>query len=128
MKKIYLLLTLFSIFSCSESNNLKPVDFSGKPILGVWKLTETYISPGGETTWQPAENEMVYNLHSDGTFDLTGGECSSGTFEMADDKIHFHCSNSGDTRSYYINKLTETTLEISYIGCIEACIYRFKKQ
>lgn len=130
MKQVLLLLSIFFFIGCSEKENdeLNPVDLSRETILGKWKLTETYISPGGETTWQTVENGKVYDLHNDGTFELSEGECNSGTFELEDDKIHFHCSSSDVFRSFYIHEITNSTLEMSYIGCIEACIYRFKKQ
>ena len=116
--------------SCSKNEDpIKPVDLSIDTISGVWKLTDTYISPGGETTWQPVENGREYTFFPDGSFELSEGECPSGTYNIGEDMIEFQCNTSESVpRSFYINELTNSTMEISYVGCIEACIYRYQKQ
>ncbi|MGA8854485.1 MAG: lipocalin family protein, partial [Christiangramia sp.] len=116
--------------SCSKDEDpIKPVDLSIDTISGVWKLTDTYISPGGETTWQSVENGREYTFHPDGSFELSEGECLSGTYSIREGMIEFQCNTSESVpRSFYISEFTNSTMEISYIGCIEACIYRYQKQ
>ncbi len=129
--KLILFLPLFLFFNaCSSNDNnpIKPVDLTVNTLNGVWRLTETYISPGGEASWSPVENGIEYTFDFDGTFKLSEGECDSGNYRIENEFIHFDCSTEGAQRSFHIQRLTASTMEINYVGCVEACIYRFQKQ
>ncbi|MBT8295325.1 MAG: lipocalin family protein [Gramella sp.] len=126
------MLVIFFVTSCSKNEStLEVLDLSMKSFQGTWKLTDVYISPGGETTWQSIEDGTVYNFNSDGTFQSSENECSDGTFELDldSDKLTLNCENeAAGSNYYYIQELTASEMEISYVGCVEACIYRYRKQ
>lgn len=133
MKKTILLLSiLIFITSCSRKEQpLKVLNLSKEKLVGSWILSEKYISPGGETNWRVVEDGKEYVFNSDGTFQASAGECSFGNFEvdMENDLLTFYCSDSSiESRSYRILNLTSSELQINYVGCIEACILKFRKQ
>ncbi|TBW28577.1 lipocalin family protein [Gramella sp. KN1008] len=130
MKKLLLftLMLVISISCSKEDNNLKPLDLSVNNITGTWQLTETYLSPGGETEWQEIENGPTYNFKSNGSFTYSEGDCTSGNFEILNENLKLSCHGSSEVYSYFIHKLDSSQMEISIVGCKEACVYRYQKQ
>ncbi|GAA4325474.1 hypothetical protein GCM10023115_40430 [Pontixanthobacter gangjinensis] len=133
MKNLILLVSILLCFaSCSNDEfELKVSNLTIEKLEGTWKLTETYISPGGETTWRTVEDGMEYVFKNNNTFQASEGECREGNYELdlENDLLIFNCEDSSNSaRSYKLIKLTSSELEINYIGCIEACILRFRKQ
>ena len=124
---------LLLIVGCNNpEDSLHVVDLSVQNLAGTWKLTEAYVSPGGETTWQSVEEGMEYDFNTDGSFDASEGNCLSGTYnlDLEAERLTFNCENESESTpfAFRILKLTSSEMEISYVGCIEACIYRYRKQ
>ncbi|MUP46153.1 hypothetical protein E0K83_10405 [Gramella sp. BOM4] len=134
MKNLVLIISiLFLNQACNRADEpLKIIDLSVQNIAGTWKLTEAYVSPGGETTWQPVEGGIEYVFKTDATFQASGGNCQSGSFDLdlEAERLTLNCANeSGNSQqTFRVLKLTAFEMEISYPGCIEACIYRYTKQ
>ena len=131
-KLILLFVAAISLSSCSSSDDsLLIVDLSVDSLSGTWKMTHAYVSPGGETTWQTVENGTNYTFSPNGNFSASQDECPTGTYnlDLNDSLLSFTCSdNTESMRSFRVVSITESEMEISYIGCIEACIYRYRKQ
>jgi len=131
-KLILLFVAAIFLSSCSSSDdNLLIVDLSVDSLSGTWKMTHAYVSPGGETTWQTVDNGIEYTFSPKGNFSASQDECSTGTYnlDLNASSLSFTCSdNTESMRSFNVVSITETEMEISYMGCIEACIYRYRKQ
>ena len=131
-KLILLFVAAISLSSCSSSDDsLLIVDLTVDSLSGTWKMTDAYVSPGGETTWQTVENGTEYTFSPNGNFNATQEECPTGTYnlDLNESTLSFTCSdNTESMRSFRVVSITESEMEISYIGCIEACIYRYRKQ
>ncbi|MFV9485032.1 lipocalin family protein [Christiangramia sp. ASW11-125] len=131
-KLILLFVAAISLSSCSSSDDsLLIVDLTVDSLSGTWKMTDAYVSPGGETTWQTVENGTEYTFSPNGNFNVTQEECPTGTYNLNldENKLSFTCTNDTESmRSFRVVSITESEMEISYIGCIEACIYRYRKQ
>lgn len=131
-KLILLFVAAISLNSCSSSDDsLLIVDLTVDSLSGTWKMTEAYVSPGGETTWQTVENGTEYTFFPNGNFNATQDECPTGTYslDLNESKLSFTCTdNTESMRSFRVVSITESEMEISYIGCTEACSYRYRKQ
>jgi len=131
-KFILLFVAAISLSSCSGSDDsLLTVDLSVDSLSGTWKMTHAYVSPGGETSWQTVENGTEYTFSPNGNFSATQDQCPIGTYnlDLNESTLLFTCSNDTESmRSFRVVSITESEMEISYIGCIEACIYRYRKQ
>lgn len=132
MKKLLFYVSILVLLSGCTGNEepLRIVDLKFQNIVGTWKLTETYISPGGTTEWRPVEDGVEYTFNADATFLVTEGNCRTGTFSLEEDLLSFNCSEASQNSpmSFRFNSISSEQMEVSYIGCIEACIYRFQKQ
>ena len=127
--RFILILSLILLTGCEkESEPLEPVDLSVQTLTGEWQLTRQYVSPGGEATWEKVKNGPIYKFSADNTFKYSEDHCPSGTYSLNDDTLKLICADSDDTRSYHISEITEGSLEISFIGCIEACVYHYEKR
>lgn len=131
-KFLVLVLLVISFSGCSEDEQSFQPDLSVDSIVGTWKLTESYVSPGGETTWQQVEDGYKYTFGADGSFSSTNNSECEGVFERSEDTITItrlcEGSTEEETFSMIIAALENGGLEIYNPRCIEACIYRFEKQ
>lgn len=127
--RFILIFSLILLTGCDkDSEPLEPVDLSVQTITGEWQLTKQYVSPGGQTTWKEVENGPVLKFLADNTFQHSRENCSSGTYSISDDIIRLNCVDSETPVSYRIREITSKTLEISFVGCIEACLYHYEKR
>ncbi|MFV8226544.1 lipocalin family protein [Christiangramia aquimixticola] len=132
MKQItFILLISLAFSSCSSPEELRTTDLNVPDIIGKWKLVEYYVSPGGETTWQTAEDGYEYTFTAKGDFMSSQEETCPGTYALNGEKIVIKptCEGGGEKEPYtmIINSINQSDLELRFEGCIEACIYRFKK-
>lgn len=129
MRRFSLIFSLLILSSCSkESETFELVDLSVQTLTGEWQLTRKYVSPGGEATWENVKNGPIYKFSADNTFQYSEEHCLSGTYSLNDDTLNLICSDSDEIRSYHISEITTGSLEISFTGCIESCIYYYEKR
>ena len=129
------LLLLFLFSGCnSEDEELIVLDLTTTNLVGTWKLSESYVSPGGETTWQPVEDDRSYTFTKEGTFTSNIYEtCTEGEYTVDGDNLtlDYTCEEleeeQRDVVNLAVHSLTEDTLILRGIGCIEACLYKYKK-
>jgi hypothetical protein len=122
------LVILFSliILSCTKNNNNAGED---AVLYGKWQLTHYYISPGDyNVTWtaaDPAHPSYVEFTHS-GRMIFTGdaqprsyefSKLEEGLISAHNDMVNVNYGYSFEGRS----------LILSGGGCIEACLFKYKK-
>ncbi len=118
------------VFGCVD-NDLSDNDV-GYAIVGKWQLEATKISPGGIVDWVSVEDGETYVFRQDGTFGLSKWEgCKSpveGTFTVTEEmlKLFFPC-NSEPYEPVYTVSFEENKLILGFLGCIEGCLYRYKR-
>ncbi|WP_373059057.1 lipocalin family protein [Zunongwangia sp. H14] len=115
------------IFGCnSEDEEIIVLDVNVQNISGTWKLTETYLSPGGETEWQAATGDHMLTFSEDGTFNASGLQnCGEGEYSFDDTFLILDC---GDQQlRWRINTLASNTMILGGVGCTEACLYKYKR-
>ena len=121
----------FSLLSCSNEESLVQPDLSLSGIVGKWKLTEAYVSPGGETTWQTVEDGFEYTFGANGSFSSNAQIQCDGNYDLDGENINViaRCEGSEVDNSYtlIIMSQEENELVLTNQGCIEECIYKFKK-
>lgn len=126
----YLLPFLILLFlGCKADNDsaFQPIEHA---IIGKWQLEATKISPGGIVDWSEVNADVIYEFKPNGVLELgSWGDCKgpiSGTFSIKDDKLYlkYTCNSEIFELGYYI-WFEEDKLILGFIGCIEACSYRF---
>lgn len=65
-KAIWLAAIVIALVSCSKDNS-EPAN----SIVGKWRQTEVFSSPGGPGQWQPYNNGLILTIHSDSTYTST---------------------------------------------------------
>lgn len=130
-------LTLIFLFSGCESGDeqeLKVLDLTTTNLVGTWKLSETYVSPGGETSWRAVEDGRSYTFTKEGIFTSDAYEgCTEGEYAVDGDNLimEYTCEELEEGQrevwTQAVHSLTEDTLVLRGIGCIEACLYKYKK-
>lgn len=109
-------------------------------LAGHWKYTENYVSPGIAWHWEKVENGAVITILNDSTYKITYSSFKFWPFAQLKDEgkigvvsknswhyIYALAKNSKDTvLLVYPLRVNNDTLEFSG-GCIEGCIYRFRK-
>ncbi|MDT0676080.1 lipocalin family protein [Autumnicola musiva] len=115
------------IFGCnSEDEEITVLDVSIQNLTGTWKLTEVYVSPGGETEWRPVANGHTYTFSGNGTFSSTGlDSCKEGEYSLNDDTLNLNCGEESLVQK--IDSISSGVLILKNPRCIEACLYKYKK-
>lgn len=135
MKRYFLLLMLLGFSSCDKESKEESIPLRSSEIVGSWQLSETYISPGGQTSWQAVENGDIYYFVMDGAFSqinvLEVNPFRSGTFSYANELLVLSFTFAGEEKSQtYLVEMADSTMTLTPAGpaiCIEPCLYRFKK-
>jgi hypothetical protein len=129
-KNIIFSFILVVIFSCTKSNDDKPLD--SKSIFGTWKLVEVATAFGTNAI----TDGYTYTFNNDNTFIsnkfLT---CSEGVFTMSDTILTFvyNCDfdSFGNPPGTFIEEYrfenNRLILHPTYSNCTEGCLYKFKK-
>lgn len=124
MKKLLLLLLAFNFLACDKDDSLNTSE-----ITGVWKLSETYMSPGGPAEWEATNIDKRISFMPDGTFYSNYDLCnlipqnvpSEGNYSLENGEIMVeNCSN------IIRFELDNRTLQLEYL-CIEPCLERYVK-
>ncbi|MDT0687491.1 lipocalin family protein [Autumnicola psychrophila] len=125
---------LLSGCESDDEQQLKVLDLTTTNLVGTWKLSETYVSPGGETSWQPVEDGSSYTFTQEGTFTSDNNEnCAEGEYTVDDDNLAltYTCEEleegQADVWNLAVHSLTEEVLILRGVGCVEACLYKYKK-
>lgn len=127
-KTVYFFALCLLFFSCSEKEKPIVMDLSTINFGGTWKLVESYVSPGGETSWEPVEDGLEYTFDGDGSFTATWEVCNSGSYSFQDETLVLNCdSEDGRNESYRLVSYNDKEMILSYAGCIEACKYKYLK-
>ncbi|MDT0642896.1 lipocalin family protein [Zunongwangia sp. F363] len=118
---------LLMIFGCnSEEEEITVLDVNVQNITGTWELTESYVSPGGETEWRPVKNGNIYTFFDNGKFSSSGRQnCSEGEFTLEDNILQLDCEE--EHLSWRVDTLGSRVMILGGIGCIEACLYKYKR-
>ncbi|MDT0688382.1 lipocalin family protein [Salegentibacter sp. F188] len=128
-----LLLFLFSGCESDDKEQLKVLDLTTTNLVGTWKLSESYVSPGGETSWQAVEDGSSYTFTNEGTFTSDFYEnCTEGEYTVDGDNLTltYTCEELEEGHEVWnrvVYSLTEKELILRGIGCTEACLYKYKK-
>jgi hypothetical protein len=122
MRTCLLLLIIVLVTSCSRDE----VNNESSNLLGKWKLTAYYISPGGETTWQdadPNERAFVTFTPSCKMIFLRDQQETRFDYTIIEDGLLSSTGNNITVSYGYIIK--GNTLELTGGGCIERCSTRY---
>lgn len=135
MGRYLILFVFFGLLSCDKNSQEDSVPLNVSKILGSWLLSESYISPGGDTTWQSVDDGDIYNFKIDGTFSQVniypGKDSRSGSFTYENDtlKLVFNIGGEEKWQSFRV-EMEEDIMTITPSGptiCFEACLFRYKK-
>ena len=128
--KFFIFLVSVFIVGCTSSEKpIIPVNSSVNKFTGAWQLSETYVSPGGVTSWKNVEDGEKIDFRMDGSFTIqnTSRNCKSGNFSVEDDMLVFKCRNTEELK-YIIAEFSEKEMILSGVGCIEACLYKYRRR
>ncbi|TXH23314.1 MAG: hypothetical protein E6Q95_00420 [Chitinophagaceae bacterium] len=133
------ILTAF-LLGCGKSSNEGVL--SSRSIIGKWKYTENYVSPGSIWHWEQVNNGGVLNIYANYTYEVIYANPTDQlpfTMFSQTGKIDSIFSNRYGRMMTYIlpDHTTDTsfiwplkpkldTLEFS-LPCFEGCVYRFKR-
>lgn len=130
MKKwLIFIIVLIFYTACSKSNN------SNISIIGKWEEIQSYLSPGGPTTWQLVSSGIYLEFKQDGSYNIMNkknGATGLGSYTLNDTTISFLPSRVSQTASlpginaHYTIK--NNILEMWFDGCVEGCGSRYKRR
>lgn len=130
MKLLYCLLPvlLLTVIACKKDNT-KPLPAAFSSLEGKWQLHATYASiGGGGTDWKDVIEQIFVTFKSNGAYNHNLTDTRNRFILISDYmqtgesllKLYKQGSSDTDTASYFM-KLTQDTLILNYIGCIEGC-------
>ncbi len=107
---------------------------SPSSIVGRWKLSETYFSPGGPSYWHPVTDKKSVELaefKADGTYS-SSNTLAFDRYEVKDSVtlVLFSSVVTTQPKYFYRYKLTNNSLELSPtapIVCYEGCAARYTR-
>jgi len=130
VKQLLFIIMSLCIFACSSDT--KSID--NDSLISTWILEENCISPGGpDLICNPPDEATSLTFFEDGQYELVRSNIRcNGTYDRNETENELsltstdnHCNFSTD--HFLITELNESTLTLSWIGCIEPCISHFKK-
>lgn len=132
MKKLYVLLVIVSMGSCSEEPDVSP-DW----IFGKWQLIESLISPGSIGKFKKVDSDNTIEFFEDSTFATNSPFCFTntnhdqytGTFDIEKMVIlPTDCQTYNDSSMVELHyDFDSYNLIIYFSGCVEPCAGKYKK-
>ncbi|MBC9798380.1 lipocalin family protein [Sinomicrobium weinanense] len=128
MKTVFsILLLLMMTMGCSDDSDMGDKDVS---IVGKWQMTESYVSPGGETEWKEVEDGRIHHFKADSTFTSNGLECPEGRFSITGDTLllEFNCNYEVNSRTikFYFDD-GDLFLTPIMPMCVEKCLSKYER-
>jgi len=125
MKWIYFLVLFTSFVSCKKEE--KKHNYS---LVGKWKRTEVFWSPGDRGSWHKDNSNppVVIEFRTDGKFVSNSNSYSSFTNYQVNgnNSIEFYPAVNGETRAVYFSFNSDSELTLT-MACIEGCGEKFIK-
>lgn len=131
MKNFIGSIIIFSvIIGCSKKEEQKPIS---DKLVGKWKFTEYFMSPGGPGSWHavPAPDQYIINFSSDGKLSYTanfyGADSNYNRYRLAGDTIFVSSALNNKTDEWrYSFEGPQLVINFNVrIVCIEGCASRF---
>lgn len=124
MLRSLLFIGLTILISCHKEESPK----HHYQLVGRWKRTEIFVSPGNAGSWQPdlSNPPAVLEFRADGKILSNAGFYSNFTrYKLnADNTIEFYPPVSGVPNAVYYSFNSDTELTLTF-ACIEGCGERF---
>ena len=124
MHKLILLTMIYLMVGCKKASDTG--NLTNSSIIGKWKLTELYASPGGGgVNWHAADpnNLRIIEFRSDGILNITPASAyNSDHYKILSDSTMIFVSGTDSLPYRY--QLSKTLLTL-YPPCIEGCGYQY---
>ena len=124
MRLFLLFAAVLLITSCSRNG----LDDQNTSLTGKWKLTASYISPGGATTWQDADpnnpSYVIFTPTGKITFSNKNNENTFNYTKLEEGK--FSVTRTGVSVVYFYT-IQGNVLTLNGGGCIEQCTTKYKR-
>lgn len=132
MRLYFTLAILLAMLAGCKKDNEQDNSPSNSGIVGRWKYTERFVSPGSGGSWNavPVANQAVIEFTMDGKFTYSANfEKASSEFDHytldGNTKVIVTSATTGKTETWYISHLDEKRLDMSVTMCFEGCAARF---
>ena len=131
MKGIVGILLLFIfITGCSKKEEHKLIS---DRLVGKWKFTEHFMSPGGPGSWNPVpvSDQYIINFNGDGKFSYTtnfyGAKSQFNRYSLAGDTIFISSTFNNKTDEWrYSFEGPQLIINFNvWVVCIEGCASLF---
>ncbi len=130
--KIVIGALLLFIAACSKKQDGTPTN---NGIIGRWKLTESFMSPGGPGTWSqvPPQQQFSVQFQENGTFshspNFFAAESRFDRYERSGNRLLLWSTVTSETADWLVNAVDGKQLNITFNTgaiCIEGCASRFR--